>query len=59
MVPNIVLNSAVAVSDSIDRVDYAGGNSVDQPAAPTIRKDFPESWIWDTIDGYGTMDNKF
>lgn len=39
-----------------DRIQPISANSIDRfdeaadVAAPTIRKDFPESWIWDSFD---------
>lgn len=35
-------------ADSIDRFDSA----VESQAAPTIRKDFPESFLWEDLEGY-------
>lgn len=48
MVPMEVQFSSVA--DSIDRFDD-GASASEETVAPTIRKDFPESWIWETLDG--------
>lgn len=42
--------SLLAVPESIDRYDDAG-IAEDSPS-PTIRKEFPESWIYDSFDGY-------
>lgn len=39
------------VDQSIDRVDGgATGFSGEEP--PKIRKNFPESWIWELFEGY-------
>jgi len=49
-----VYDAAIAAdvfeSGSIDRVDSAiDGGEV------SIRKNFPESWIWETLDGYDDL----
>lgn len=48
--PGEFAGAAFPVADSIDRFD--SGALAGEIAAPAIRKDFPESWIWDSIDGY-------
>lgn len=42
--------SLLAVPESIDRYDDAG--IAEESPMPMIRKDFPESWIWESFDGY-------
>jgi hypothetical protein len=43
---DVVFDSDVVINESAS----AGGSH-----APTIRKDFPESWIWETLDGYDSL----
>lgn len=44
-----------AVPESIDRLDgpesYDGPTDIGSASEPVTRKDFPETWIWDSIDG--------
>lgn len=35
-----------------ERIDENVVDSLDASVAPAIRKDFPETWIWDSIEGY-------
>jgi hypothetical protein len=52
MVPMAVEFSPVA--DSIDRFD--GGSAEEMP---TIRKDFPESFLWEDIEGYDDIAHRY
>lgn len=38
-----------------DRFEKVEADSAEKEVSATIRKDFPESWIWDSIDGYGPI----
>lgn len=44
-----------AAPESIDRLDgpeaYDGAGASTSASEPVIRKDFPESWIWDSFEG--------
>lgn len=55
MAPMAVQFSPVA--DSIDRFDseIVGGNE----PAPPIRTNFPESFLWENLDGYDDIDHLF
>jgi hypothetical protein len=37
------------VQPVVSKFSSAPPVTVEQPVAPTIRKDFPESWIWENI----------
>lgn len=53
MYDSFLVDDAVAFAGSIDRFDNdaVAEGSVESSRAPTIRKDFPESWIWELL-GY-------
>lgn len=49
MAPEAVQFSPVA--DSIDRFDSDSAGA-SESEIPTIRKDFPESFLWEDLEGY-------
>lgn len=56
--PSIVLDDGVVLKGNtvpIPMAAFAAGQSNGAPAAPpvVVRKDFPESWIWENIDNDG------
>ncbi|XP_021702200.1 CD109 antigen isoform X9 [Aedes aegypti] len=53
-VPVFMLESAVYddVVDSPVQADKAAPGSAPSSVGPTVRKSFPESWIWDHFDGF-------
>lgn len=44
--------------ESIDRVDSCCAESDGNNDSPMIRKNFPETWIWDLFEGYEGFDDR-